>query len=74
MGFSTYPINLPWALLKFDVGESLIFIYFSPLLSKASNHQIGMGRQYPERILFAAECKRMGKTSKGRISGGEILK
>jgi hypothetical protein len=33
-----------------------------------------MERQYPEGLLFAAECKRMGKTSRRQISGGEVLK
>ena len=56
------------------MGESLICFSFFPLLSKDINHQTGTGRQYPEGFLFAAECKRMGKTSRERISGGEILK
>jgi hypothetical protein len=33
-----------------------------------------MGRQYPEGLLFAAECQRMGKIRRGQISGSEILK
>ena len=56
------------------MGESLICVSFFPLLSKASNHQTGTGRQYPGGLLFAAEYKRMGKNNRGRISGGEILK
>lgn len=56
------------------MGQSLICVSFFPLLSKASNNETGTGRQYPKGLLFAAACKRMGKTSRGQISGGEILK
>jgi hypothetical protein len=72
MGFSTYLIHFPWDLLKFDVEESLTCVsFFPPHLSKASYHQTGTGRQHPEGLLFAAECKRNVKTSRGRISESE---
>ena len=55
------------------MGDSLICVSLLPHLSRASSNQTGMGRQYPEGLLFAAECKIMGKTKRGQISGGEIM-